>query len=299
MIKIAAALFVLVLAALPAHAEVKAATVFNGCNTEQRAALRSALENVDRDVGTVLDRIRQGTIDDYWRTWYGTGDRSRVTHILTLIQDRLKNPGTLILACAERDCDNNMMGYAETGLISVCPDFFRSPPRDAYDSQMGTLVHELSHALAHTEDHGYGPSDARRLAAQDPAKAVENADNVEYFTEAVSGSTIRHGTTAFRPGDSCQWAMDGECDHPGLGTGVCEAGTDTTDCQDASAQSARSGATRSGARRPTVGPANSRDLCATALNGLCDEPERGGSNACSLGTDYTDCLTGHRSKAAH
>lgn len=293
MIKIAAALSVLVLAALPAHAEVKAATVFNGCNTEQRDALRSALENADRDVGTVLERIRQGTIEDYWRTWYGTGDRSRVTHILTLIQERLKNPGTLILACAERDCDNNMMGYAETGLVSVCPDFFRSPPRDAYDSQMGTLVHELSHALAHTEDHGYGPSDARRLAAQDPAKAVENADNIEYFTEAVSGSTIRYGTTGFRPADSCQWAMDGECDHPGLGTGVCEAGTDTTDCQDISAQ-----ATSSGARRPTVGPANSRDLCATALNGLCDEPERGGSNACSLGTDYTDCLTGHRSKSA-
>lgn len=293
MIKIAAALSVLVLAALPAHAEVKAATVFNGCNTEQRDALRSALENADRDVGTVIERIRQGTIEDYWHTWFGTGNRTKVTHTLTVIKERLENPGTLILSCEERNCESDLMGYAETGLVSVCPDFFRSPPRDAYDSQMGTLVHELSHALAHTEDHGYGPGDARRLAAQEPTKAIENADNFEYFTEAVSGPTIRYGTTGFRPADSCQWAMDGECDHPGLGTGVCEAGTDTTDCQDISAQ-----ATSSGARRPTVGPANSRDLCATALNGLCDEPERGGSNACSPGTDYTDCLTGHRSKSA-
>lgn len=292
MIRIAAAFFILVLAALPAHAEVKAATVFNGCNPEQRDALRSALENADRDISTVLDRIRQGTIEDYWRTWFGSGDRTKVTHTLTVIKERIENPGTLILACQERNCEDNLMGFAETNLISVCPDFFHSPPRDAYDSQMGTLVHEFSHALAGTEDHGYGPGDARRLAAQEPTKAIENADNIEYFTEAVSGSTIRYGTTGFRPGDSCQWAMDGECDHPGLGTGACDIGTDTTDCHDASEQAARSGA-----HSPTVGPANPRDLCATALNGLCDEPERGGSNACSPGTDYTDCLTGHRSKS--
>jgi len=31
--------------------------------------------------------------------------------------------------------------------------------------------------------------------------------------------------------DSCRWAFDGECDEPGIGTGVCAPGTDTTDCQ--------------------------------------------------------------------
>ncbi|MCB9949096.1 MAG: DUF4189 domain-containing protein [Rhodospirillaceae bacterium] len=28
----------------------------------------------------------------------------------------------------------------------------------------------------------------------------------------------------------CQYANDGECDEPGIGTAVCEAGTDTADC---------------------------------------------------------------------
>lgn len=28
----------------------------------------------------------------------------------------------------------------------------------------------------------------------------------------------------------CQYANDGECDEPGIGTSVCEAGTDTADC---------------------------------------------------------------------
>jgi hypothetical protein len=30
--------------------------------------------------------------------------------------------------------------------------------------------------------------------------------------------------------NSCRWAFDGECDEPGIGTGVCDAGTDTADC---------------------------------------------------------------------
>jgi len=31
--------------------------------------------------------------------------------------------------------------------------------------------------------------------------------------------------------DSCRWAFDGECDEPGIGTGLCPAGTDTADCR--------------------------------------------------------------------
>ena len=31
--------------------------------------------------------------------------------------------------------------------------------------------------------------------------------------------------------DSCPFARDGECDEPGVGSGACAAGTDTTDCK--------------------------------------------------------------------
>ncbi|MDF1524261.1 MAG: hypothetical protein P1P87_15775, partial [Trueperaceae bacterium] len=30
--------------------------------------------------------------------------------------------------------------------------------------------------------------------------------------------------------NTCMWAFDGECDEPGIGTGLCAAGTDTSDC---------------------------------------------------------------------
>jgi len=57
--------------------------------------------------------------------------------------------------------------------------------------------------------------------------------------------------------DSCAFAMDGECDEPV----VCEAGTDTTDCDNAGPES-----------------------CPFAMDGECDEPD-----ICHTGTDTTDC----------
>ena len=37
-------------------------------------------------------------------------------------------------------------------------------------------------------------------------------------------------TSSYRGVDTCQWANDGECDDPGIGTGACDQGTDYSDC---------------------------------------------------------------------
>ncbi|WJY20578.1 hypothetical protein QTA57_12090 [Fontisubflavum oceani] len=73
------------------------------------------------------------------------------------------------------------------------------------------------------------------------------------------------GGTASGP-NSCQWAFDGECDEPGMGTGLCAAGTDTADCA-------------------SVGGPNS---CQWAFDGECDEPGIG-TGLCAAGTDTADC----------
>jgi hypothetical protein len=50
---------------------------------------------------------------------------------------------------------------------------------------MGTLIHETSHftIVAGTDDHAYGQSSCQSLAQNDPARAVDNADNHEYIAE--------------------------------------------------------------------------------------------------------------------
>jgi hypothetical protein len=71
--------------------------------------------------------------------------------------------------------------------------------------------------------------------------------------------------------DSCPWAFDGECDEPGIGTGVCLAGTDTFDCS----------WVRWGLD----------DSCPWAFDGECDEPGIG-TGVCLAGTDSFDCRGG-------
>lgn len=75
--------------------------------------------------------------------------------------------------------------------------------------------------------------------------------------------------------DSCEWAGDGECDEPGLGTGVCTQGTDRTDCAGIIHLRFRN------------------DNCATAFNGVCEEPgptRVRGENRCAVRTDRADCV---------
>jgi RHS repeat-associated protein len=74
--------------------------------------------------------------------------------------------------------------------IHLGPYFFKAP-WVGIDSKPGTIVHEVSHLTHLTIDQqfgnpprtAYGEQNAIELAATDPAKAVANADNYEYFAE--------------------------------------------------------------------------------------------------------------------
>ena len=62
--------------------------------------------------------------------------------------------------------------------------FVNAPPIGV-NSRAGTITHEMSHfrIAGGTKDHAYGPVAARELARKNGARAMENADNFEYFVE--------------------------------------------------------------------------------------------------------------------
>lgn len=68
--------------------------------------------------------------------------------------------------------------------IYVCGAFW-SAPMTGTDSKAGTLIHEMTHfdVVAGTEDYAYGQTAAASLAINNPAQALDNADNHEYFAE--------------------------------------------------------------------------------------------------------------------
>ncbi len=76
-----------------------------------------------------------------------------------------------------------------------------------------------------------------------------------------------------RDSDSCRWAEDGSCDErtPARPFGLCEPGTDTTDCFGSSDQVCS-------------------DSCTYAGDGTCDDGGTGSEfSVCDYGTDCSDC----------
>ncbi|MFT3771497.1 MAG: M35 family metallo-endopeptidase [Minicystis sp.] len=64
---------------------------------------------------------------------------------------------------------------------------FWSAPTEGTDNQTGTMLHEMSHFddVGGTYDNMYGRDNSLELAKQDPAQALSNADNYEYYMENV------------------------------------------------------------------------------------------------------------------
>ena len=82
------------------------------------------------------------------------------------------------------NCGPNVVAYTYHGstTIYMCDGYF-SAPATGKDSKAGTIIHEMSHAVALTEDFQYGQRDCMALAISNPSKAIRNADNYEYFSE--------------------------------------------------------------------------------------------------------------------
>ena len=94
---------------------------------------------------------------------------------------------------------------------------------------------------------------------------------ISWLTLLAMGSTVLMAilgadeTVRAQGYDTCQWALDGECDEPVIGSGACQPGTDASDCAG-------------------VGTST----CQWADDGECDEPGIG-TGACTVGTDTGDC----------
>jgi peptidyl-Lys metalloendopeptidase len=126
--------------------------------------------------------------------WFGAapGNSSRLltTDHYTKIGDQIAS-AFFSVNCAPPACSSpSVFAYVyptdASFTVYLCGQFWKASPSVAYDSQPGTLVHEFSHfrVLGGTQDYVYGTTGALNLAKTDPAKAVMNADNHEYFAES-------------------------------------------------------------------------------------------------------------------
>lgn len=165
---------------------VSGSTSFNKCTTSQQSDLlsaRSAASNYAADSLAYLNANKTGA---RYTTWFGVFDSNRYSTVRTNFS---KISSAMDTAAVKFDCGCKKKYYAyvypsQPYTIYLCSVFWTAPMTGT-DSKAGTLIHEMSHftVVAGTDDFVYGQAGAKNLAITDPAKAIKNADNHEYFAE--------------------------------------------------------------------------------------------------------------------
>lgn len=126
-----------------------------------------------------------------YTTWFGKYSQANwntaKAHFLNIKDALDAKPVSIDCGCSKP----GVFAYvypAQPYKVYLCDAYWTAPTKGT-DSKGGTLVHELSHftVVAGTDDHVYGQSGAKNLAKTNPAQALNNADNHEYFAENTPG----------------------------------------------------------------------------------------------------------------
>lgn len=159
---------------------------FNACTDQQQAQLLQARSQAQTYSADALGYLRKGTQGTRYTTWFGVYASSRYTTVTNHF-DAIKNAFDTAGITFDCSCKQSYYAYvypSQPYKIYLCRVFWQAPLKGT-DSQGGTLIHEMSHfnVVASTDDYVYGQSGAMNLAVSDPNKAINNADNHEYFAE--------------------------------------------------------------------------------------------------------------------
>ncbi len=124
--------------------------------------------------------------DALYSKWFGAYTAGRYSTVLNnwkKIKDALDQSRTF--NCDGPDCGSSWYAYVYAGgsvEVFLCSKYW-SAPESGVDTKFGTLIHEISHEVADTDDNAYGKTACADLATNDPDTAIENADNYEYMAE--------------------------------------------------------------------------------------------------------------------
>jgi hypothetical protein len=125
--------------------------------------------------------------DNLYKLWFGSHTEIR--------EDKVKTVYEKVVSRMERtvfpyrfdgdECDSSTFAYTTIGgrVIWLC-NMFWAVPDEGPDSKAGTMVHEHSHSSGGTDDLEYSRDLCERLARSNPGKAIKNADNYEFYSEA-------------------------------------------------------------------------------------------------------------------
>ena len=157
------------------------------CTADDRAIVTEAFALAIDHVAVGIRHVRETPNSPHVNTWFGTAPRKQITAVLEAVARRLAQPQSFTVSCNDNLCRQGPMAYTvpSASRMGFCQGFFRAR-LTGEDSRTGTVVHEMSHLAARTQDHMYGRTRTRGLSAKQPEMAENNADNYEYFIETLN-----------------------------------------------------------------------------------------------------------------
>ncbi len=134
---------------------------------------------VPQNTGQLYSSVPSYT--DYWKV----DDDFVMMHFMNSVVLRVGN-GRYLCGCPRYDMRTAAWTIPQSQTITFCEGFFNLKQIDGiYDSQVLTIIHELSHFVdgwgPGTGDYAYGRTWAHNLAVSSKHKAARNADNVAYY----------------------------------------------------------------------------------------------------------------------
>ncbi|CAE6381976.1 unnamed protein product [Rhizoctonia solani] len=166
---------------------------YTGCSSSQQTLVSAAAiasNTYVANANTYLNGISSGTTR--YTTWFGSYTAARLSTVrshYTAIGTDATSTTYDCTTCQNTPGIDYDSTYAyvysdEPGTIYLCGVFWDAPVTGT-DSRAGTIVHENSHFEVNggTSDWVYGQSSAKSLASSNPTRAIDNADNHEYFAE--------------------------------------------------------------------------------------------------------------------
>ena len=174
---------------------------YSGCSAQQIAELPGdfdASEQITREAKEALQTlpVNERAGSPRYLQWFGDYNSGNYAEALDTYErsEALMERGEVEFLC---DCDEPFFAFIRRTRpfeVNLCTFYWRASQLGT-DSRAGTILHEVSHfnEIGGTEDHAYGAALASALANNDPARAVNNADSIEYFAENTPFREISAG----------------------------------------------------------------------------------------------------------
>ncbi|KAI0751869.1 Metalloprotease [Daedaleopsis nitida] len=171
------------------------------CSTSSYSSFISSSYTEGKSLASLAaSYINSNGADSLFKSYFGSASTSTVRSKFTAVANENSSSRTLNCSDPYGVCTGGVIAYTVTATTNIyyCSIFYNevASPRLCSGTTVasrnirgGTTLHELTHAVAGTDDIGYGCSYDMNLGQSSPSQAVINADNYNCFATQVYQNT--------------------------------------------------------------------------------------------------------------